>query len=145
LLPKIEQLSIHVDEDIHLEYVGKIADIVDCLALQVYDVIGSISDPLYAIRFNTVEEAKEYKKGDSVYFAPKIDQFTHTLFPEQMIKLIFLEKIGDDFWDGEGECPVNEMVFSDDESERNFLEGSKKPKENRGSYCSIFYYCSYRL
>lgn len=53
----------------------------------VYDIAGPVSQPLYAIRFNNVQEvqALNITKGLPVYFAPKTDHSQY-VFLKELIK-----------------------------------------------------------
>lgn len=155
-LPPIEQLNIHVVEDIPLEKLGEVTQIVDCIVVvesdpntrwklemaldfdtvlfdsdrnavgQVFDVFGSASSPLYAVRFNSPEEAQAVKIGTEIFYAPGVEQFTRTVLTEVLKK----QKIVDAGWDGEGECPDDEIAFSDDEAEKRYMAKHRHKKQN---------------
>ncbi|KAM3729218.1 H/ACA ribonucleoprotein complex non-core subunit [Dirofilaria immitis] len=139
-MPAIEELRIHVEEDILLEKFGKIVNIVDRLVVieadsnialdfdtiifdaernavgRIFDVFGPVARPMYAILFNDIKEANEWEMGSAMYYAPLASQFTHTIFTEKLKQ----EKAADGCWDGEGECPDDMLAFSDDETEQRY-------------------------
>uniref|UniRef100_A0A915BM25 H/ACA ribonucleoprotein complex non-core subunit NAF1 n=1 Tax=Parascaris univalens TaxID=6257 RepID=A0A915BM25_PARUN len=139
-LPQLERLTIHVEQDVPLKPLGNVVSVVDCLVViqansnialdfdtvlfdrrrnaigKIYDILGAVSAPLYAIRFNTSDEANSHDIGMEIFYAPTMNEFTHHIFTEQLRK----EKISDPCWDGEGECPEDEVVFSDDEAEKRY-------------------------
>uniref|UniRef100_A0A8R1XVF9 H/ACA ribonucleoprotein complex non-core subunit NAF1 n=1 Tax=Onchocerca volvulus TaxID=6282 RepID=A0A8R1XVF9_ONCVO len=139
-MPAIEELRIHVEEDILLKKLGKIVNIVDRLVVieadsnialdfdtvifdsernavgRVFDVFGPVIKPMYAILFNDIKEANEWKMGSAMYYAPLASQFTHTIFTEKLRQ----QKVADGCWDGEGECPDDMLAFSDDEAEKRY-------------------------
>ncbi|VDM47046.1 unnamed protein product [Toxocara canis] len=147
-MPAIEQLTIHVDDDLPMKPLGNVTNVVDCLVVvqagsnialdfdtvlfdgqrnavgKVYDIFGAVSAPLYAVRFNTPEEARTHEIGMAVFYAPTDEQFTHHIFTEQLRN----EKIVDPCWDGEGDCPDDELAFSDDESEKRYLAKHRRKK-----------------
>lgn len=148
--PAIAELLIHVDEGIKLKKLGKITQIVDCLVVvqcdsnvaldfdsvvfdenrnaigQVFDIFGAVASPLYSIRFNSCDEAKQHPVGKSVFFAPDAEQYTHSIFTDQLKSL----KITDSCWDGEGECPDDQLAFSDDEAEKSYMAKKRRKKQN---------------
>ncbi|VDO53462.1 unnamed protein product [Onchocerca flexuosa] len=116
----------------------------NCLIIalfQVFDIFGPVVKPMYAILFNDVKEANEWKMGSAMYYAPLASQFTNTIFTEKLRqqlgdfagiligvgiekdllkKMFFREKAADGCWDGEGECPYDMLAFSDDEAEKRY-------------------------
>ncbi|VDK78822.1 unnamed protein product [Onchocerca ochengi] len=112
-MPAIEELRIHVEEDILLKKLGKIVNIVDRLVVieadsnialdfdtvifdsernavgRVFDVFGPVIKPMYAILFNDIKEANEWKMGSAMYYAPLASQFTHTIFTEKLRQQVF--------------------------------------------------------
>ncbi|EFO25877.1 hypothetical protein LOAG_02605 [Loa loa] len=139
-MPAIEELRIHVEEDIILKQFGKIMNIVDRLVVieadsntaldfetvifdaernavgRVFDIFGPVVKPMYAILFNDIKEASEWKVGTAMYYAPAASQFTHTVLTEKLRH----EKATDGCWDGDGECPDDMLAFSDDEAEQRY-------------------------
>ncbi|VDM95780.1 unnamed protein product [Thelazia callipaeda] len=129
-LPPIEELRIHVDEDVPLIRLGAIVSIffshgsesftseyyLNIYIFQVYDIFGPVSKPLYAILFNDVQEANQWKVGSAMYYAPSATQFTFPVFMEKLKQ----EKVTDSCWDGDGECPDELLTFSDDEAEKQY-------------------------
>uniref|UniRef100_F1KVX3 H/ACA ribonucleoprotein complex non-core subunit NAF1 n=1 Tax=Ascaris suum TaxID=6253 RepID=F1KVX3_ASCSU len=139
-MPQLERLTIHVEQDVPLKPLGSVVSVVDCLVVvqansnialdfdtvlfdhrrnaigKVYDILGAVSAPLYAIRFNTPHEANSHEVGMEIFYAPTVEEFTRHVFTEQLRK----ERITDPCWDGEGECPEDELVFSDDEAEKRY-------------------------
>ncbi|CAG9536558.1 unnamed protein product [Cercopithifilaria johnstoni] len=139
-MPAIEELRIHVEEDILLEQFGRIVNIVDRLVVieadsnialdfdtvifdaernavgRVFDIFGPVAKPMYAILFNDIKGASEWRVDSAMYYAPAASQFTHTIFTEKLRQ----EKASDGCWDGEGECPDDMLAFSDDEAEQRY-------------------------
>uniref|UniRef100_A0A0R3S0H5 H/ACA ribonucleoprotein complex non-core subunit NAF1 n=1 Tax=Elaeophora elaphi TaxID=1147741 RepID=A0A0R3S0H5_9BILA len=160
MLPAIEELRIHVEEDIVLEQFGRIVNIVDRLVVieansnialdfdtvifdaernavgrvhlfffflhQIFDIFGPVAKPMYAILFNNIKEANEWRVGSAMYYAPAASQFTHTIFTEKLRQ----EKVTDGCWDGEGECPDDMLAFSDDETEQRYKAKHRSVKVN---------------
>ncbi|VDK82934.1 unnamed protein product [Litomosoides sigmodontis] len=152
-MPAIEELRIHVEEDILLEQFGKIVNIVDRLVVieadsnialdfdtvifdvernavgRIFDIFGPVIKPMYAILFNDIKEASEWRVGSAMYYAPSASQFTHTIFTEKLRQ----EKATDGCWDGEGECPDDMLAFSDDEAEQRYKAKHRSAKGGGGS------------
>uniref|UniRef100_A0AAF5PJC3 H/ACA ribonucleoprotein complex non-core subunit NAF1 n=1 Tax=Wuchereria bancrofti TaxID=6293 RepID=A0AAF5PJC3_WUCBA len=151
----IEELRIHVEEDILLKQFGRIVNVVDRLVVieadsntaldfdsvifdsernavgRVFDIFGPVAKPMYAILFNDVEEASEWRVDSIMYYAPSASQFTHTIFTEKLRQ----QKATDRCWDGEGECPVDMLAFSDDEVEQRYKAKHRSMKVNgRGQH-----------
>uniref|UniRef100_A0A915PYA1 H/ACA ribonucleoprotein complex non-core subunit NAF1 n=1 Tax=Setaria digitata TaxID=48799 RepID=A0A915PYA1_9BILA len=144
-MPALEELRIHVEEDILLEQFGKIVNIVDRLVVieadtntaldfdtvifdvdrnavgRVFDIFGPVVKPMYAILFNDIKEANQWKVNSAMYYAPAAAQFTHRIFTEKLRQQMRCrEKATDGCWDGEGECPDDMLAFSDDETEQRY-------------------------
>ena len=51
---------------------------------KVFDVFGSIHEPLYVVRFNSAEHIKQrdINKDDSVYFAPQTEHTSFVILDE---------------------------------------------------------------
>lgn len=94
----------------------------------IFDVIGPVTHPLYAIRFNTEDEIKalNLKEGMSVYCAPNTE-YTHYVFVQQLLK----QKGSDASWKNDMEVPQELMDYSDDEAESGLSELPENRK--RGS------------
>lgn len=56
----------------------------------IFDVLGPVTSPLYAIRYNSVEEIKNLKIeiGLKVYSAPT-SKHTQFVFLQQLLKLVY--------------------------------------------------------
>ncbi|VDN93846.1 unnamed protein product [Brugia pahangi] len=142
-MPAIEELRIHVEEDILLKHFGRIVNVVDRLVVieadsntaldfdsvifdsernavgRVFDIFGPVAKPMYAILFNDVEEASEWRVDSVMYYAPGASQ----------------EKATDGCWDGEGECPDDMLAFSDDEVEQRYKAKHRSMKvSDRGQH-----------
>ncbi|KAL3989249.1 Gar1/Naf1 RNA binding region family protein [Acanthocheilonema viteae] len=154
IMPAIEELRIHVEEDILLEQFGRIVNIVDRLIVieansnialdfdtvifdaernavgRIFDIFGPVAKPMYAILFNDIKEANERRVGSAMYYAPAASQFTHAIFTEKLRQ----EKATDGCWDGEGECPDDMLAFSDDETEQRYKAKHRSLKVYRGQH-----------
>lgn len=114
-LPPIEQLQISVSEG-ELVQVGVITSVVEQLIVvqgakgmpaldidtllfvdggkralgRVFDVLGPVAEPLYAVRFNSEQEAKDiaaaFPAPSPVYCAPNNPQHTAFVFLSQLLK-----------------------------------------------------------
>ncbi|KAG1691680.1 H/ACA ribonucleoprotein complex non-core subunit NAF1 [Nymphon striatum] len=71
-LPPVEQLDINIDHS-HLKELGNVSGIVE-----IWDVLGLVTAPMYGVRFNTAEEISEcnIKVGDKIYYAPNNPDYT---------------------------------------------------------------------
>ncbi|XP_025837109.1 H/ACA ribonucleoprotein complex non-core subunit NAF1-like, partial [Agrilus planipennis] len=80
----------------------------------VYDVIGPVSSPMYAIRFNSRQEidTRGITKELAVYSAPKTEH-TQYVFLKELLRI----KGSDASWQGDNEVPPEFVDFSDDEEE----------------------------
>lgn len=56
---------------------------------QVFDIFGPVVKPMYAILFNNIKEASEWRVGSAMYYAPSSSQFTHTIFTEKLRQQVF--------------------------------------------------------
>lgn len=140
-LPPIQHLNINVETD-NLVHLGRVLTIVDRLvsvqsfknipALDldsalflksgrplgtVFDVFGPVSQPVYVVRFNTVEEISSHgiTVDTPVYFVPTLgDPFTKFVFVGQLMQ----EKGSDASWENNNEPPDECKDYSDDEQER---------------------------
>lgn len=50
----------------------------------IFEIFGQISEPMYAIRFNTAEEAQKCHTGMKVMFVPNDHELTHYNFVESL-------------------------------------------------------------
>ncbi|VDL74059.1 unnamed protein product [Nippostrongylus brasiliensis] len=107
-LPPLENLTIHCEESISLEVVGRVVSVVDCLVVVqsdvavaldfdsvlfdkdrnsigvVFDLFGPVKSPLYSIRFNSKEEAAKMTVGMKVYYAPTAEAYTKKVIEENI-------------------------------------------------------------
>lgn len=153
-LPHIEELKITVPENECLE-IGIIVSIVEQLVLveaypntaaldidsvlfleagqkplgAIFDVIGQVSQPLYCVRFNSVDEIKTrmIDVNQKVYSAPRTEYAQFVVLPTLM-----KQKGSDASWRNDLEPPNDQKDHSDDEEER-LLKRNKKINKNRGS------------
>ena len=77
----------------------------------VFDVIGLVTQPFYAVRFNIDERGVTV--GMKVYCAPK-SELTSYVFLEQLMAM----KISDASWSNDEEPPSQFLDHSDDEEEQ---------------------------
>ncbi|VDD88082.1 unnamed protein product [Enterobius vermicularis] len=119
-LPPTTKLMIQIDGNVELQKLGYVTHIV-------FDVFGAVSNPLYSVRFNSPNEAQQHCIGKVVYYAPHLEDLTHTIFTDQLKSL----KICDSCWDGEGECPDDELAFSDDEEEKRYMAKVRHNKHSK--------------
>jgi len=141
-LPPIEKLQITVQVN-KLVQVGIVISIVNPLVIiqsfknlpvldldsvlfskdgsslgKIFDVIGPVRLPNYILRFNSLDEIKEYKleMNSPVYYAEGYEQpITKYVF----VKALETEKGSDASWKFDNEPPPEELDFSDDEAEKN--------------------------
>lgn len=66
---------------------------------RVFDVLGPVSEPLYAIRFNSYEQALEagVKPGTPVYCAPRTPH-TSYVFVSELMKYVYLMNLHEEFF-----------------------------------------------
>ena len=146
-LPKVEDLAIHVDEDINLKKFGVVDKFIDFIVNikpnkgvphldydtvlfdkdrnsigEVFEVFGTVEDTMYALRFNSAEEAKlKTFIGQDIYFAPDEKLMTRKVLTTELLKM----KISDE----NDSCDEENLAFSDDEAEAVFL--AKKRAKSR--------------
>lgn len=146
-LPPIERLEISVSSEDVLQ-VGVISSVVDCLVVvqglpglppldldtllfvesgavalgRVYDVLGPVTEPLYAVRFNTAEEARAVTLGAEVYCAPSCPQHTTYVFLSDLMRA----KGSDASWKHNNEPPPACLDYSDDEQERKAKRNNRR-------------------
>ncbi|XP_059352541.1 H/ACA ribonucleoprotein complex non-core subunit NAF1-like [Daphnia carinata] len=82
---------------------------------QVFDVFGQVSEPMYMLRFNSLQHIVEQgiEVGMEVYFAPRT---RHTAFV--FVDALFKQKGSDASWENDQEPPEGCVDYSDDEQER---------------------------
>ncbi|XP_064633244.1 uncharacterized protein LOC135491339 [Lineus longissimus] len=140
-LPPIEDLHIEVDSSVEMAEIGKVAQIVGLLAViqaipdtpalnvdsilfnekreplgQVFETFGRVTSPMYTMRFNSDEhmKTKNIEIGLVVFCAPKMSEYTHFVFVEQLKAL----RGSDASWENNNEPPDRYLDYSDDEGER---------------------------
>lgn len=93
----------------------------------VYDVMGQVTSPLYAVRFNSKEEieAMAITKDLPIYSAPN-SEHTQYVFLKELMKL----KGTDASWKEDSEVPVEFIDFSDDEQEHSFSSRHARNNHN---------------
>ncbi|KAI9550043.1 hypothetical protein GHT06_007634 [Daphnia sinensis] len=81
---------------------------------QVFDVFGQVSEPMYMVRFNSLQHIVELgiEVGMEVYFAPRT---RHTAFV--FVDALFKQKGSDASWENDQEPPEGCVDYSDDEQE----------------------------
>ncbi|XP_044272312.1 H/ACA ribonucleoprotein complex non-core subunit NAF1 [Tribolium madens] len=89
----------------------------------VFDVLGQVTSPIYAIRFNSVEDIKnlQIEIGTKVYSAPT-SKHTQYVFLQQLLKM----RGSDASWMDDTEVPPEFADYSDDENECYHRFGNKK-------------------
>lgn len=93
---------------------------------QVYDVIGSVNQPHYVIRFNSQEHLDNAKiePGMVVYYAPLL-MYTKYVF----MRDVLANKGSDASWIDNQEVPNDQQEFSDDEKEQCFNRSNANNKK----------------
>ncbi|XP_017783285.1 PREDICTED: H/ACA ribonucleoprotein complex non-core subunit NAF1 isoform X2 [Nicrophorus vespilloides] len=148
-VPDVSSLSIKVED---CQMMGKVSSIVDKLVMvesipnmpaydidtllfinngkqplgYIFDVIGAVTSPMYAIRFNSVDEIKSLNvtKGLPVFSAPK-SEHTQYVFVQQLMQA----KGSDASWSNDLEVPQEFVDYSDDEAEcsrKNSFRGENR-------------------
>ncbi|KAI1715641.1 gar1/Naf1 RNA binding region domain-containing protein [Ditylenchus destructor] len=141
-LPPVDDLQIHVDEDISLKRFGVVDKFIDFIVSikpdpgaphldydtilfdehrnaigEVFEIFGQVRDTMYSIRFNNAEEAKDaLSLGTVVYYAPQEKLITKTVLTQELFKLK-ISDVGND----DGDSNDEDKVFSDDEAEAAYL------------------------
>lgn len=137
----MENLHISLPEDTKMEPIGTISSVVEQLVIvesykntpplnedsvlftkdrtsigKIFEVFGPVCQPYYVLRFNSHDdiEQKDLKTRDTVYFAPKIKDFTDYIFTQLLQKT----KGSDASWKNDQEPPPEVLDFSDDEKEK---------------------------
>ncbi|RZC33763.1 H/ACA ribonucleoprotein complex non-core subunit NAF1 [Asbolus verrucosus] len=147
-VPDLTSLSLNVDDE-NFVHMGNVLGIVDKLVTVaalpntpaydldtllfldngkrplgfVFDVLGQVTSPIYAIRFNSVDDIKnlQVQVGTQVYSAPT-SKHTQYVFLQQLLKM----KGSDASWVGDTECPVEFADYSDDENECHQRHGNQR-------------------
>lgn len=139
-----------IEEDAKIQYIGFISGVVDKNVLVkasmsaeynvlnegtifcfedrtpvglLYEVIGRLQSPVYTIRFNTSEEAENFKdkKGSKIFYVESSAEFLSTQHIRQF------KGTDASNWHDE-EIPEEEQEFSDDEKEALSKKNKKKKK-----------------
>ncbi|CAH0563871.1 unnamed protein product [Brassicogethes aeneus] len=100
----------------------------------VFDVIGQVTSPTYAVRFNSQKDISDAKieRGLKVFSAPKCNH-TQYVFVRELLKL----KGSDASWVGDMEVPDEMQEFSDDDDEHTKKGGKKLENQSRKrAHCS---------
>ncbi|XP_077380779.1 uncharacterized protein LOC144020815 isoform X3 [Festucalex cinctus] len=99
----------------------------DELLLEVFEVFGPVSRPLYIIRFNSHEDlsCKGLTLGLIVYYAPDMKEYTGYILLQQL-KLL---KGSDASWKNDQEPPEEALDYSDDEIEQQAKRKLKNTKK----------------
>ncbi|CAJ0948055.1 unnamed protein product, partial [Mesorhabditis belari] len=142
----IDVPRIHLEANAQLEVLGKASQSVDCLLKipcdtfaildfdtvlfdeqrkvfgVVYDILGSVREPIYLVRFNSAAEAHE-QVGKTIYYAPNNKGITKMIMLEELQAM----RITDHVEMGEEECPD----FSDDEKEKQYYREKQNLKRSR--------------
>ncbi|XP_052411267.1 H/ACA ribonucleoprotein complex non-core subunit NAF1-like isoform X1 [Carassius gibelio] len=153
-LPAVENLHISLPEDTEMEPIGTISSVVEQLVIvesykntpplnedsvlftknrtsigKIFEVFGPVCQPYYALRFNSHDDIdqKDLKIRDTVYFAPKIKDFTDYIFTQ----LLQETKGSDASWKNDQEPPLEALDFSDDEKERLAKQKLKEHKRRQ--------------
>ncbi|OCT99653.1 hypothetical protein XELAEV_18005436mg [Xenopus laevis] len=149
-LPAVEELSIVLPEDVELKPIGMVSSIIEQLVIiesmkdvpplnedsvifnegrnavgKIFEIFGPVPHPFYVIRFNEKGqiENKGIKIKDTMFFAPKVEDFTQYIIPDKLK----IQKGSDASWTNDHEPPADVLDYSDDEKER---EAKQKKKGN---------------
>ena len=89
---------------------------------RVLDDIGTVTQPLHVVRFNSEQHIEErgVTVGMKVFYAPK-SELTSNVFLEQLMAM----KISDASWANDKEPPFQFLDHSDDEEEQRVKRESK--------------------
>ncbi|KAL3080017.1 hypothetical protein niasHT_034575 [Heterodera trifolii] len=152
-LPAIDQLNIQVKEetefkrfgvvDSHINFLAKIKPDKDSPHLgyetilfnrdkkpigEIFEIFGTVTDTLYALRFNDESDAvAKLPVGEVIYYANSDSAVTKPVFPKELAKL----KNWDRVRPSGGGSSSSEEFFSDDEEEKRHL-ACKKQKTRGG-------------
>ncbi|KAI3411953.1 H/ACA ribonucleoprotein complex non-core subunit naf1 [Globodera pallida] len=150
-LPAIEQLNIQVKErtefkrfgvvESHINFLAKIRPDKDAPHLgyetilfdndkkpvgEIFEIFGTVTDTLYALRFNDEEQAvKKLPIGEVIFYANADDAMTKPVFPKELAKL--------KNWDRAriaADSSDSEELFSDDEEEKRHLAHKRQKTRN---------------
>ena len=93
---------------------------------RVFDDIGTVTQPLHVVRFNSKQHIEErgVTVGMKVYYAPK-SELTSNVFLKQLMTM----KISDASWANDKEPPFQFLDHSDDEEEQRVKRESKAKKK----------------
>ena len=93
---------------------------------RVFDNIGTVTQPLHVVRFNSEQHIEErgVTVGMKVFYAPK-SELTSNVFLEQLMAM----KISDASWANDEEPPSQFLDHSDDEEEQRVKRESKAKKK----------------
>lgn len=147
-LPPIEKLCISVKEHAKMERFGVVESQIDFIVKikpfgtaphlgydtvlfdsernplgEIFEVFGTVTKTMYAVRFNSPEEAADKMPVGKELFYAVDENITKTVFPNELAKLKNWERIERQDESGSDE------VFSDDEAEKQYL--AKKRQKNR--------------
>uniref|UniRef100_A0A914IA88 H/ACA ribonucleoprotein complex subunit n=1 Tax=Globodera rostochiensis TaxID=31243 RepID=A0A914IA88_GLORO len=93
---------------------------------EIFEIFGTITDTLYALRFNDEEEAvKKLPIGEVIFYANADDAMTKPVFPKELAKL--------KNWDRAriaADSSDSEELFSDDEEEKRHLAYKRQKTRN---------------
>jgi len=103
-----------------LDYNSVIFDNTCGVIGQIFEIYGLITEPRYAIRFNTCEEAAAWLPGTKVYYAPKKHDLTFTVFADDLLKI----RYNDD---------AEQADYSDDEEERQQFQKQRAKDRSYGN------------
>ncbi|CAD5220766.1 unnamed protein product [Bursaphelenchus okinawaensis] len=100
---------------------------------EIFEIFGQITEPMYAVRFNTDSEAEKYPIGTEVFYAPNYLRYTKTFFPHDLAKIMYHDDNDDsefEFSDDDEERNHNQKQRAKGRSKPNFgLPGQKKPRQ----------------
>lgn len=150
-LPEVPDLDINLENDTQLVELGQVFSIVEmlviikafpqtpaldsdsilflenrsCLGL-VFETFGPVQTPFYSVRFNKESDIndKGVCRGDKVFYAPDIMEYSHYVFVTQLKKL----KGSDASWEHDEEPPQELIEYSDDEEEAKAKANKRKER-----------------
>lgn len=150
-LPEVPDLDINLENDTELVELGQVFSIVEmlvvvkafpqtpaldsdsilflenrsCLGL-VFETFGPVQTPFYSVRFNKESDIndKGVCRGDKVFYAPDIMEYSHYVFVTQLKKL----KGSDASWKNDEEPPQELIEYSDDEEEEKAKVSKRKER-----------------
>ncbi|CAI4220783.1 unnamed protein product [Auanema sp. JU1783] len=140
-VPNFAGLSINCPEEFPLAKVGKIENIVGCIAVisstikvtldlgtilfdetkkmlgEVVDVVGTVKEPLYCMKL----PEEKLTVGTEVFFAPSVETLTKTILDANLTTPWQVR---------EKQSDEEDAVFSDDEKEKEYYQKKKKNTTN---------------